>query len=293
MKLTKIITGVSASIALLSAGSFASVVPQASVQAATKYQVRLSKKAYVYTSKGKKTKKSYKKNAKLTVYGIKTIKGKKYYSLGKGRYIRTSNAKKVSTAHSSSRTKKTTSKKTTKKTSYAWSSSTKAFARSELLKMVNSYRSAAGVAPMKMDTNAKHQAYVDRVAANFAKECTKHPGYIFADRTNVDPGSNVLWKPFLITSTENVMAAGSLKSTPQRKQVTKFVTFIKNRLNGQKHDYDDDVIYHRRNTITNMSGTIMHYKRFIDPKLDTAVIGLGTYTQGNTTMVAMFFALPY
>lgn len=289
MKLTKIAAGVSASVALLSAGSFASVVPQASVQAASKYQVRLSKKAYVYTSKGKKTKKSYKKNAKLTVYGTKTIKGKKYYSIGKGRYIRTSNAKKVSTAHSSSSAKKTTSKQT----SYAWSSSTKAFARSELLKMVNSYRSAAGVAPMKMDTNAKHQAYVDRVAANFAKECTKHPGYIFADRNNVDPGSDVLWKPFLITSTENVMAAGSSKSIPQRKQVTEFVTFVKNRLNGQKHDYDDDIVYHKRNTITNMSGTIMHYKRFIDPKLDTAVIGLGTYTKGNTTMVAMFFALPY
>lgn len=109
MKLTKIAAGVSASIALLSAGAFASVVPQASVQAASKYQVRVSKKAYVYTSKGKKTKKSYKKNAKLTVYGTKTIKGKKYYNLGKGRYIRTSNAKKVFVRYSySTQTKKIT-----------------------------------------------------------------------------------------------------------------------------------------------------------------------------------------
>lgn len=109
MKLTKIAAGVSASVALLSAGTFASVVPQASVQAASKYQVRVSKKAYVYTSKGKKTKKSYKKNAKLTVYGTKTIKGKKYYNLGKGRYIRTSNAKKVFVRYSySTQTKKIT-----------------------------------------------------------------------------------------------------------------------------------------------------------------------------------------
>lgn len=109
MKLTKIAAGVSASVALLSAGAFASVVPQAIVQAASKYQVRVSKKAYVYTSKGKKTKKSYKKNAKLTVYGTKTIKGKKYYNLGKGRYIRTSNAKKVFVRYSySMQTKKIT-----------------------------------------------------------------------------------------------------------------------------------------------------------------------------------------
>lgn len=109
MKLTKIAAGVSASVALLSAGAFTSVIPQASVQAASKYQVRVSKKAYVYTSKGKKTKKSYKKNTKLTVYGIKTIKGKKYYNLGKGRYIRTSNAKKVFVSYShSTQTKKIT-----------------------------------------------------------------------------------------------------------------------------------------------------------------------------------------
>ena len=95
MKLIKIASGVSASAALLGMGGFAASAPQAQVQAAVKYQIRVSKKAYVYTSKGKKTKKSYKKNAKVTVYGIKWIKGKKYYNLGRGRYIRTSNARKV------------------------------------------------------------------------------------------------------------------------------------------------------------------------------------------------------
>ena len=94
MKFVKIASGVSASVALLGTSGAASM-PQVQVQAAVKYQIRVSKKAYVYTSKGKKTKKSYKKNAKVTAYGTKWIKGKKYYSLGKGRYIRTSNAKKV------------------------------------------------------------------------------------------------------------------------------------------------------------------------------------------------------
>lgn len=109
MKLTKIVAGASASVALLGAGAFTSVVPQASVQAASKYQVRVSKKTYVYNSKGKKTEKSYKKDAKLTVYGTKTIKGKKYYNLGKGRFIRTSNAKKVFVRYSySTQTKKIT-----------------------------------------------------------------------------------------------------------------------------------------------------------------------------------------
>ena len=95
MKLIKIASGVSASAALLGMGGFAVSTPQAQVQAAVKYQIRVSKKAYVYTSKGKKTKKSYKKNAKVTAYGTKWIKSKKYYNLGRGRYIRTSNAKKV------------------------------------------------------------------------------------------------------------------------------------------------------------------------------------------------------
>lgn len=94
MKLVKIASGVSASVALLGAGGAASM-RQAQVQATVKYQIRMSKKAYVYTTKGKKTKKSYKKNAKVTAYGTKWIKGKKYYRLDKGRYIRISNAKKV------------------------------------------------------------------------------------------------------------------------------------------------------------------------------------------------------
>ena len=108
MKFVKIASGVSASVALLGAGGAASM-PQAQVQAAVKYQIRVSKKAYGYTSKGKKTKKSYKKNAKVTAYGTKWIKGKKYYSLGKGRYIRISNAKKVVPRYSYSiQTKKIT-----------------------------------------------------------------------------------------------------------------------------------------------------------------------------------------
>ena len=283
MKLTKIAAGVSASIALLSAGSFTSVVPQASVQAATKYQVRLSKKAYVYTSKGKKTKNSYKKNAKLTVYGTKTIKGKKYYNLGKGRYIRTSNAKKVSTAHSSSRTKKTASKKTTKKTSYAWSSSTKAFARSELLKMVNSYRSAAGVAPMKMDTNAKHVAYVDKVAAEYAK---KYRNYQIkpSKNVNLNPNHNAMLKPFGIASVENVISANVLKTDSQKKQVTSFTNYIKFLLDDQKRNFS-----YKKSTSSNTS----EYQRFIDSKLDTAVIGLGNCTIGNSTMTVMIFVFPY
>ena len=97
------------SVALLGTAGFVAAASQASVQAAAKYQAYVTKKAYVYTSKGKKTKKSYKKKAKLTVYGTKTIKGKKYYSLGKGRYIRTSDAKKAFVRYSySTQTKKIT-----------------------------------------------------------------------------------------------------------------------------------------------------------------------------------------
>ena len=84
----------SAFIALLGAGVAASVNTAAVAEAASKYSIKTVKKAYIYTSKGKKTKKFYKKNTALKAFGTKTIKGKKYYFLGKGRYIRTVNAKK-------------------------------------------------------------------------------------------------------------------------------------------------------------------------------------------------------
>ena len=78
----------SAFIALLGAGAAVSANTAAVAEAASKYSIKTVKKAYIYTSKGKKTKKFYKKNTALKTYGTKWIKGKKYYILGKGRYIR-------------------------------------------------------------------------------------------------------------------------------------------------------------------------------------------------------------
>lgn len=105
MKTVKIFTGISASVALAATGMQLAGAPQ--VQAAAKYQVRVSKKAYVYTSKGKKTKKFYKKNASLQAYGTKWIKGKQYYKLSSGKYVLTRYAKKVAFRYTySSQTKK-------------------------------------------------------------------------------------------------------------------------------------------------------------------------------------------
>lgn len=98
----------SAFIALLGAGAAASANPAAVAEAASKYSIKTVKKAYIYTSKGKKTKKFYKKNTALKTYGTKWIKGKKYYSLGKGRYIRTANAKKPAKYSYSTQTRKIT-----------------------------------------------------------------------------------------------------------------------------------------------------------------------------------------
>ena len=96
----------SAFIALLGAGAAVSANTAAVAEAATKYSIKTVKKAYIYTSKGKKTKKYYKKNTSLKAYGTKWIKGKKYYILGKGRYIRTVNAKKPAKYSYSVQTKK-------------------------------------------------------------------------------------------------------------------------------------------------------------------------------------------
>ncbi|WEV50970.1 SLAP domain-containing protein [Lactobacillus sp. ESL0731] len=49
--------------------------------------VVIKKTSAVYNKKGKKTGSTIKKGKLVKVYGTKTIKGKKYYKLGKGRYI--------------------------------------------------------------------------------------------------------------------------------------------------------------------------------------------------------------
>ena len=72
---------------------YSAIVPT-QVQAKASYKVQITKNAYVYTSKGKKTKTVYKKKKVLTAYKVRKIKGKYYYALGKGKYVRTSYAKK-------------------------------------------------------------------------------------------------------------------------------------------------------------------------------------------------------
>lgn len=61
------------------------------VQAAT-YKKKLTKNAYIYNAKGKRVGKKVLKKGKLVkILGRKTIKGKKYYKIGKNKYVRTAN----------------------------------------------------------------------------------------------------------------------------------------------------------------------------------------------------------
>lgn len=53
--------------------------------------MKLVKNAYVYTSSGKKTKAKLKKGKRINTSSIRKIKGKKYYKIGKNKYIRTAN----------------------------------------------------------------------------------------------------------------------------------------------------------------------------------------------------------
>lgn len=61
--------------------------------------VELTHNAYVYDKNGKRIKSAgtLKKGSTVEYTGTKTIKGKKYYNLGKGQYVKTANAKKVTT----------------------------------------------------------------------------------------------------------------------------------------------------------------------------------------------------
>ncbi|KRK07496.1 hypothetical protein FC52_GL001769 [Lactobacillus pasteurii DSM 23907 = CRBIP 24.76] len=62
------------------------------VQAATKYKIYLKKNSYVYNKKGKKTGFELFADQVYSAYGTKKIKGKKYFKLVGGGYIRYANA---------------------------------------------------------------------------------------------------------------------------------------------------------------------------------------------------------
>lgn len=87
MRFKKVIAAGLASVALL--GTAVTSVSAAKLQ--------LIRKTYVYNAKGKKTKTVYRKGRKIKVLGTKKIKGKKYYRIGKNKYILVKNFKKKKT----------------------------------------------------------------------------------------------------------------------------------------------------------------------------------------------------
>lgn len=97
-KLIKITMGVGLSAAMLlgSVIGVSQVEPQI-VQAARSYKIKLNHKAVVYNARGQR-KGALKNGRTVTAYGIKKIHGKRYYSLGAGKYIKVATASKVGKA---------------------------------------------------------------------------------------------------------------------------------------------------------------------------------------------------
>lgn len=84
MNFKKLIATGLAAVSLL--GATATTVSAAKMQ--------LAKKSYVYNVKGKRTKKHYAKNKAINVIGKKKIKGRKFYKIGKNKYILVKNFNK-------------------------------------------------------------------------------------------------------------------------------------------------------------------------------------------------------
>ncbi|MDF7683785.1 SLAP domain-containing protein [Lactobacillus sp. ESL0679] len=106
MKINKIISLSAAALLSISAignttyGTFAPQTVRAAKKATNKkaktFKIKLKKNAKVFTKNGKrKGKKLLKKGQTYTVYGTKTIHGKKFYRISKNRYIKAINAKKL------------------------------------------------------------------------------------------------------------------------------------------------------------------------------------------------------
>ena len=88
--------GLSAAMLLGSVSGVSQVEPQI-VQAARSYKIKLNHKAVVYNARGQR-KGALKNGRTVTAYGIKKIHGKRYYSLGAGKYIKVATASKVGKA---------------------------------------------------------------------------------------------------------------------------------------------------------------------------------------------------
>ncbi|WP_265482815.1 SLAP domain-containing protein [Lactobacillus sp. PV037] len=98
-KLAKITVSAMLGLGILNVSEVALNSNSQVVQAATSKK-KLTKNAYIYNSKGHKTKaKKLRKGKKVKIYATKKIKGKKYYRIGKNKYVRTANfARKKSNA---------------------------------------------------------------------------------------------------------------------------------------------------------------------------------------------------
>lgn len=65
------------------------------VNASPNTEIKTIKKTYAYNSKGKKKGRPYFKGWRFNIWSTKKIKGKKYYRVGKNKYIRASSVKKI------------------------------------------------------------------------------------------------------------------------------------------------------------------------------------------------------
>lgn len=92
MSMKKLLTTISAGFALV-LGLIALPYSAVTISAATSPRLQLRQNSYVYSISGKrKGKIVLKRGTYLRAFSKKAIKGKKYYRIGKGRYIRTNNA---------------------------------------------------------------------------------------------------------------------------------------------------------------------------------------------------------
>ena len=95
---TKLLSAITLSSALLLSATVVAGNEQASVVEASTRSVKLTHNAYVYNYQGKRIKgaRTLKKGRSVKVYRTKTIHGKKYLYIGNHRYINLANTKKTS-----------------------------------------------------------------------------------------------------------------------------------------------------------------------------------------------------
>ena len=217
------------------AGTFIGV---AGYSAAAPSQVQAKEKVYSW-SKNKTVKVKYKKN------------------LSKQAAQTSSSSRSFSSTSSSTKSTASESKKVN-----PWTEEDSAALRQEILKVINDFRSQAGLPAVMLNNDSNDildARSLGKMKFSIKKHCdVNHDGYETVEKA-IEEKTNGKLSP-----SETLTPTGLDEYESDKKQIDEIVDKYKSDMQGEKEDYEAIYINHTRKNITNYCGTVNHYVSLIN-----------------------------